>query len=247
MPATTTTTSARRSRSSRPSTRCRPATPTSTTSSAGGRGSGRQDASRATADRRCRQQDDDQATRRRRRLGRPGEEPRLLVVPGVGQLCEHRVGVLRVRPGEQRGPRTLPHRGGDQPHLCGRLRLAVHRFGVAAALRSGRSRGRPSLRKACRGSARAGVRVGWWTVSHGAGPRGRVKLRTGCRPGRGDEPEAGPTTAVASGAHRPPADRKVGRRQLDPGDVAVVPDPGVGEAEGPRAASADSIWAASPE
>ena len=76
---------------------------------------------------------DDPAADGLRRVGRPGQQPAVGVVRGVGKLREHGGGVLGGGPGEQRARPVLAHGGRDQPDLLGGLARAVDGLRVAAA------------------------------------------------------------------------------------------------------------------
>ena len=72
---------------------------------------------------------------RSRGLGRPGQHARVFVVAGIRQDTQDCPGVRGGRTGEQRRRAGCLDGPGDSTDLAGRLALAVHRLGVAAATR----------------------------------------------------------------------------------------------------------------
>ena len=145
MPATTTITAALRSRSRRPRIRCRPATPDvghQLGAAAEVRGhqlglAGDRQVGGARA-----------APRRRaRRSGAGGSAGHHSSRdsgswPASGSSASTAAACSAARAGEQGLGRALAHRGGDQPQLGRRLRLAVDRLRDSRGARPGRSRGR---------------------------------------------------------------------------------------------------------
>jgi hypothetical protein len=72
---------------------------------------------------------------RGRRLRRPGQYARVCVVAGIRQDIQDRLDVRGTGAGEQRRRAGRLDGPGDGTDLAGRLALAVHRLGIAAATR----------------------------------------------------------------------------------------------------------------
>ena len=224
---TTTMTRAARSRSSLARIRCSPATPTSTTSSAcrprcrAVRGPRARPAGRTC---RPRRRAPGRRTAPAARPARPAaRSPRRGAASGSSAAPPRRA-PASARVNRVRGRRRA-QRGGDRRDLRRRLARAVDRLGIAAAARP------------------VEVQVGEPGQAGPARPTGvtecdghqRQGERAGLDPGQvdGDEPESGRPHGRAD-----PRAQRLGRRpdqvvggQLDPGDVAVVADPAVAEAE----------------